>query len=217
MTQTFDGLADRYDRWYETPEGRLLFAAEIECLRPLLCECPGRWVEVGVGTGRFASSLGVAVGIDPSASMLGIATARGIAAALGKAESTPLRTGSLDGILMALTVCFLADLRPAFSECRRVLRTGGCLLLGFVPADSAWGQDYIRQGAEGNPFYSAAFFRTVTQVLEAAREAGFCLSASASTLLWAPGETPHQPPLTQEGIVPGAGFVGLLLRKAASE
>lgn len=216
MTETFEGLADRYDRWYETPEGRILFAAEVDCLRPLLDRCPGRWVEVGVGTGRFASSLGVGVGIDVSAAMLGIAQSRGIAVARGDAGWLPFHPASFDGILMALTVCFLAELRPAFRECHQALKTGGCLLLGFVPADSTWGQDYIRRGAEGNPFYSVAYFRTVAQVMEPAQEAGFSLAAGASTLLWNPGETPRHPRV-EERVVPGAGFAGLLLRKAAPE
>jgi len=66
MTIAFDPMADAYDRWYDTPKGKAIFQAELKCLRSLHEKSPGRWLEVGVGTGRFACSLGIAEGIDPS-------------------------------------------------------------------------------------------------------------------------------------------------------
>jgi len=66
MTLAFDPMADAYDRWYDTPKGKAIFQAELKCLRSLHEKSPGRWLEVGVGTGRFACSLGIAEGIDPS-------------------------------------------------------------------------------------------------------------------------------------------------------
>jgi len=68
----FDPIADVYDRWYDAPEGRAIFAAELKCLRALCGHFNDRWVEVGVGTGRFASMLGIGEGIDPSLRMLEI-------------------------------------------------------------------------------------------------------------------------------------------------
>ncbi len=80
MAQAFDRIAASYDQWYETTEGRAIFVAELECLR-LICESfHGQWLEVGVGTGRFASNLGIARGIDPSMPMLKMAAKRGILA-----------------------------------------------------------------------------------------------------------------------------------------
>jgi ubiquinone/menaquinone biosynthesis C-methylase UbiE len=80
LTRAFDTIADSYDRWYDSPEGRAIFNAELKCLRRL-CEqlalTSARWLETGVGTGRFASMLGIAEGMDPSSRMLEIAAARG--------------------------------------------------------------------------------------------------------------------------------------------
>ena len=69
MAQAFGAIADAYDRWYDTPEGQALFHAEVDCLCLLCKELRGRWLEVGVGTGRFAVALGVKEGIDPSPQM----------------------------------------------------------------------------------------------------------------------------------------------------
>jgi ubiquinone/menaquinone biosynthesis C-methylase UbiE len=63
-------------------------------------------VEIGVGTGRFASALGVPLGVEPSESMRRIARKRGIEVISGKAEALPFRDGCLDYVLM-VTVCLL--------------------------------------------------------------------------------------------------------------
>ena len=57
--------AGRYGAWYETPEGRLLFGLELACIAPLLAETTSPRLEVGVGSGRFAEALELAVGLDP--------------------------------------------------------------------------------------------------------------------------------------------------------
>lgn len=62
----FDSIADAYDQWYEAPEGRLLFKEEVDCFRCLNINHTGRWLEISVGTGRFAEALGVTHGIDVS-------------------------------------------------------------------------------------------------------------------------------------------------------
>lgn len=210
MTQTFDPIADSYDQWYDAPEGRTIFGAELACLRLLCAPCGGRWLEVGVGTGRFASALGVAEGIDPSPRMLEIAAGRGIKTCTGTAESLPFADDTFDGVLLALTLCFVTDSRRAALECRRVLRAQGRLLVGHIPADSSWGRHYERKKTAGHPAYAQARFLTTAQVVSLIEGAGFHLEGAASTLFWAPGAVPETQPRVETGIVPGAGFVGLL-------
>ena len=62
LPAAFDALADRYDRWYENAEGAAALQEELACLRFVCPERRGRWLEVGVGTGRFASALGIVRG-----------------------------------------------------------------------------------------------------------------------------------------------------------
>ncbi|MFO7650004.1 MAG: hypothetical protein R6X13_01500, partial [bacterium] len=60
----FDAIAAQYDAWYDG-KGKAAFATELAALRPLLARLPRPWLEVGVGTGRFAQALGIPLGIDP--------------------------------------------------------------------------------------------------------------------------------------------------------
>lgn len=117
----------------------MIFSTELKCLRSLSGRFHGRWLEVGVGTGRFAANLGATEGIDVSPRMLSIAAGRGIKVCEGRAEALPFPDRSFDGILMVLTLCFVAYPMQAIRECRRVLRSEGRLLLGIVPADSPLG------------------------------------------------------------------------------
>ena len=217
MTQAFDPIAQTYDQWYDTPEGRAIFHAELKCLGALCGQCPGRWLEVGVGTGRFAFSLGIVEGIDPSLRMLDIAAGRGIKTYAGTAENLPFPDGSFDGVLMALTLCFVANSQRALKECRRVLRPGGRLILGTVPADSPWGREYLEKASQEHPVYAQARFRMATEIVRLAQDAGLSLIDAASTLFWKPGEAPQTEARIEKGIVSEAGFLGFLFEKIAPE
>ena len=214
MTQAFDLIAETYDGWYDTSEGRAIFNAELKCLRSLCKRCQGRWLEVAVGTGRFASSLGVVRGIDPSLPMLKIAAARGIMTYAGHAENLPFPEGSFDGVLLALALCFIADSNQALKECGRILQPEGSLLLGIVPADSPWGRAYERKKAEGHPVYSLARFPDVPEILALIENTGFTSTGAASTLFWNPDGLPEIEPRVEAGISPDAGFLGLLFAKS---
>jgi ubiquinone/menaquinone biosynthesis C-methylase UbiE len=213
MNQVFDSIADSYDRWYDSPGGRAIFEAEVACLRSLIGEVRGRWLEVGVGTGRFAEALGISEGLDPAPHMLEIAARRGIKVHSGVAENLPFAEDSFDGMLLALALCFVADAHEALMECRRVLRPGGRLALGVVPAESAWGRAYIEKAAKGHPVYSGARFRTTEEVVTLVEGVGFRLVESASALFWNPGDPPPPESRVEKGMSAGAGFVGMLFEK----
>lgn len=92
MGNVFDALAGTYDDWYDMPEGRAIFGAERDCLLSL-CRGPfSSWLEVGVGSGRFAHALGITTGVDPSPKMLGIAAGRGINACVVSGQNTDTAT-----------------------------------------------------------------------------------------------------------------------------
>lgn len=210
MSQVFDSLAESYDRWYETPEGKAIFEAELKCLSPLRGQKTGHWLEVGTGTGRFARPLGITRGIDPSTGMLKFAAVRGIETLTGRAENLPFPDKSFDGVLMVMAFCFVSDSSQALKECRRVLHPGGSLLLGTVPADSPWGRAYTEKAAGGHPVYSLAHFKTAAEIQESARANGFTLAEVSSTLFWKPGGKPRGQIRVERGIIKGAGFLGLL-------
>ena len=60
----FDNLASEYDAWFDK-EGSLIFFIEAQAFKTLLKSLPRPWIEIGVGSGRFAQALGIETGIDP--------------------------------------------------------------------------------------------------------------------------------------------------------
>ncbi len=212
MLRVFDTIANAYDQWYDTPKGRAIFRAELACLGSLHDTGYEGWLEVGVGTGCFAHSLGISSGIDPSPQMLAMAAGRGINTCEGCAEYLPFPAASFNGILLALTLCFIEAPEQALKECRRVLRPAGRLLVGIVPVDSPWGRAYSARAERKHTVYSAGQFRTAAHMEALARDAGFQLVHAQSTLFWKPGQAPEARPRIETGIIPEAGFLGLLFR-----
>ena len=205
----FERLAERYDAWFETEKGHRIFRVEVDCIRDLLEEMSRPWLEIGVGTGRFAAAIGVDEGIDPSPAVLNYAADRGIRTRVGRAEELPFPDAQFGMALMVVTICFLENPGQAFRECRRILRGDGYAVVGLVPKDSAWGELYARKGAEGHPFYSVARFYTSREVVGLAERAGLYLDRATSCLFEKPDQDvdSHRP--SQEGIAKGAGFVGM--------
>jgi len=210
-SEVFDRLSERYDAWFDSPQGTRVFAAEVECLERLLPPDRAGWVEVGVGTGRFASALKIAEGVDPSRSMIRKAAGLGISTREARAENLPYAKHSLDGILLVVTLCFLDEPEKALQECARALKVGGHLLVGLVPAESAWGRFYRTQGRQGHPFYSAARFYTCEATKRLAAAAGFEYVGGAGTLPMGPGEDMSDIPV-MDGVDDRYGFAAMLFR-----
>lgn len=151
-TPLFDPIAEAYDGWYDTPVGDAIFREEVLCLRHLGDDYSGRWLEVGVGSGRFAEALGIAHGVDVSQQMAAIAKRGGIEVQVGSATQLPFPDGAFDGVLLALTLCFVVDPGQALRECARILRDCGRLVIGMVPANSPWGGRLVQsKKSRGTP------------------------------------------------------------------
>jgi len=206
-TNPWDQLATEYDRWFDSQDGEAIFRVELACVRTILGEANGRWLEVGVGTGRFASALGIGEGIDPSMPALILARNRGIGVRQGTAECLPYSDRTLDGILLVATLSFVADPQIAMREFHRALKPGGRLVAGMVPAESPWGRLYAEKGKHGHPFYSTAILHTVSEATCLAAKAGFVFRRASSCLF-----TPPDAATTERidaGVTDGAGFVCL--------
>ncbi len=209
MAAVFDLLAGRYDEWYERPFGRSAFGAEVACLRRVLP--PFRLgLEVGVGTGRFASVLGVKIGLDPSRKELEIARTRGINPVQGVGEALPFRAQSFDLVLIVVTLCFVRDPAAVLSESARVLVPGGHLVLGTIVKESPWADFYLRKARAGHPIYRLARFYGYGELLNLLGAAGFEAGPVASTLLEEPQDTaPIRSDQVLDGFWPAAGFTCL--------
>jgi len=167
----------------------------------------GQWLEVGVGTGRFAQALGVKDGVDPSVPMLEFARKRGVRTTRGWGENLPYPDGRFHGVLLVVTLCFLSDPARALRECARVLNENGRLVVGLVPADSLWAELYKGKGRTGHPFYEVARFYDCDEVISMTGAAGFTLQRGVSCLFSPPGVPPDAS--RRQEIAAGAGFVAM--------
>jgi SAM-dependent methyltransferase len=200
----FDKLAREYDDWFDK-EGKLIFADEVWAFEYLLPYLPEPWLEIGVGSGRFAKALGIETGIDPSTKLVELARKRGINAFLGRGEQELFEEASFGTVFLIVTLCFLDSPLDVLQEANRILRTDGKVVLGLVLKESSWGHFYQMKKAQGHRFYGHAKFYTFQEVVKLLNQAGFTVERVASTLFQRPGEVRHteEPKL---GYYPDAGF-----------
>jgi len=195
--QPFEDLAERYDAWYDTAPGRVLFDLELGALRPVLAGTVGPRLEVG---------------LDPAEAPLRLAKARGVRVVRGAGEQLPFRNNTFGAVVLGVTLCFAGDPEGLLAEAVRVLGPGGRLVVGLVPLDSAWGRSYAKKGRAGHPFYRHARFQTLAGHRRMLATAGFRNADSCSTLLQAPCDGPVNEPV-QGGVAAGAGFVALAVQR----
>lgn len=67
---------------------------------------------------------------------------RGLEAIDGVAENLPLENKSFDLVLIVTTLCFLGDVKKAFSEVYRILMPGGFFINAFIDKNSSLGKIY---------------------------------------------------------------------------
>ena len=167
--EPYEKHADAYDDWYS--RNRSAYESELEAIGRMLPK-EGTGLEVGVGTGRFASKFGIPIGVDPSMSMGKIARKRGIEVIRGVAETLPFRDGRFDFVLMVTTLCFFDDVQGAMREAHRVLAPAGSLVIGMIDRESPLGKGYEENKSE-HPFYRDAIFRSAREVEEFCKNDGF--------------------------------------------
>ncbi len=170
VTNVFDIYLKEYDRWYE--RNKFAYLSEIEALKKVVPEC-GKGLEIGIGTGRFARTLGVSVGIDPSENMLQIAKERGIKTFTGKGENLPFNDNEFDFVLIVITLCFVDNPDLVITESRRVLKDNEKLIIGIVDKDSHLGKFYQEKKKQRHRFYKEANFFSPSEVIDLLRKHNF--------------------------------------------
>ncbi|MBN1353781.1 MAG: methyltransferase domain-containing protein [Candidatus Omnitrophica bacterium] len=165
--EIFNRYYKRYDAWYD--RNRLAYLSELEAIRKVLPK-KGRGLEIGVGTGRFAASLGIKHGIEPSRNMARIAGQRDIKVRIGHGEKLPYRSNTFDYAAIIITICFVKDPRKVLKESARILKKKGKIILGIVDKDSFLGRFYRRKKSV---FYKKAHFFGVEELTALLKTANF--------------------------------------------
>jgi SAM-dependent methyltransferase len=215
FSSPFDDLALEYDAWFDG-EGSLIFFNEVQAFRTLLPFLPKPWLEIGVGSGRFAQALGIETGIDPSIELVKMARQRGINAFQGRGGQGPFGEEPFGTVFLIVTLCFVDSPLDVLEEANRILIPHGKLVLGLVLKESPWGQFYQTKKEQGHRFYKYATFYTYDEVAKLLEQAGFSIEQVISTLFQRPGEVHHTED-PGEGYFPGAGFTIIVAGKRVTE
>jgi SAM-dependent methyltransferase len=182
--EAFEKYSDAYDEWFEKNPDQ--YEAELEAIRQLLPSPEAEGLEVGVGSGKFAVPLGIRIGVEPSGAMAIKAEKQGVKVFRGVAENLPFPDGRFDFVLMVTTLCFVDNVIKSFKEAFRVLKLGGCIIVGFVDKESELGRHYA-ENRERSKFYGDATFFSTQEVLKYLKEAGFVVAKIKQTLI--PGDS----------------------------
>jgi ubiquinone/menaquinone biosynthesis C-methylase UbiE len=127
IAQYYDRVMHPLDRW---------FLARLRQRAIDLLPTSALLLEIGAGTGsnfRFYSPVQAGASAEPSREMLKIARNKtrpdGMALVQSCAESLPFESNSFDAALATLVLCSVKSPQQSLSELRRVVRTGGTIVL----------------------------------------------------------------------------------------
>jgi ubiquinone/menaquinone biosynthesis C-methylase UbiE len=167
--ESFEKYSKEYDEWFMKNQN--IYLAELNAIKRFV-PFDKFGVEIGVGTGRFALSLGIKVGVEPSKKMAEISRKRGIEVYEAVAEQLPFNNKTFDFVLLVTTICFVDDLVKSFKEAYRVLKTDGFIIVGFVDKESELGKRYQLKRKKSK-FYKDATFYSVKEVIDFLRKTNF--------------------------------------------
>jgi ubiquinone/menaquinone biosynthesis C-methylase UbiE len=205
-TAIFEDHLKEYEQWFE--EHPAILASESAAFRELLPEGDLYGIEIGSGTGHLALSIGLKEGVEPSDKLRAISVERGLEAMAGRAEELPYKDLHFDFVLLSTALHYVEDIDKAFKEAYRVLKTSGCLLLGFLDPESVIGKEYISRRKQST-FYRHADFYSIHTLERKLSEAGFKSLAFYQTLFGSTDEIAQV-----QKMLPGTGIGSFILIKA---
>lgn len=165
--EIFNSNVAKYELWYEN--NKFEYLSEIEALKKVIPK-NGKGLEIGVGTGRFASMLGIEFGIDPSEKMIEVAKKRGINVVKCEGENLPFEDNNFDYAAIIITICFVKNPLKVISEAKRVLKKNGKIIIGIIDKNSFLGQKYQKKESV---FYRVAHFFSVEEIDDMLIKNGF--------------------------------------------
>lgn len=131
----FEEEAEDFDSWFENNKN--VFESEFKAEKELMVN-PENAVSIGVGSGLFASRLGIKYGVEPATGMAELSKEKGINAMKGVAEYVPLPDEQFDTVLMSTILSYVDDPQKAVDEAYRILKSGGNLVVSFLPKEGSY-------------------------------------------------------------------------------
>lgn len=212
-----------YAGWRATPLGAVTERVEMDLIFELAGPLAGKEVlDVGTGDGsyalRAAENGGIVTGLDVDPAVLAAAKARAAAMGLdvalveGRVEALPFDDQSFDVVLAVTVLCFVQDSRLAFREMARLLRPGGCLVVGELGRFNVWAASRRIRGWFGSKTWRSAHFWTRRELRHQLCQAGLREVTIRGAIhypprAWAAGVFAPIDPWLSRINVPGAAFL----------
>jgi len=204
----FNKVAGEYDAWYNHPQGKQVFTAELNAVDQLL-PSEGIGLELGAGTGIFSQHLTksdrMIICLDPSEEMLVRAKERDLPIVLGLADYQPFRVGVLDFTFLVSVMEFLDNPVQVFKENVDTAKPEATMTVLFINSDSPWGDFYRDIGSKGDTVFQHAKLYTLSEAAETLEKAGYRILQAVGTLGSGPMESPVDgsltPPSEKSGVL----------------
>ena len=177
MAEIFDEWPQKYDQWFESPIGRLVWEYERRLLLDLVRPDQGEQVlDAGCGTGLFTLDLLAAgsrvVGLELSLPMLRRAGKKAAGcpfyAVQGNLGQLPFADRSFDKTVSVTAIEFIEDARAGVAELFRVTRPGGLVVVASLNSLSPWATRRKAAAKEGHAIFQHAHFRSPTEMADLA-------------------------------------------------
>ncbi|MCX6818912.1 MAG: class I SAM-dependent methyltransferase [Candidatus Aenigmarchaeota archaeon] len=163
----YDKTAEKYDSRHTNYMLSYMRKAEEELIKKYVF---GKTLDIGCGTGHHLNLVN-SIGLDVSLPMLDEAKKKNCTKLVqGSAEDIPFPDKSFDTILCIFTVLNFCDINKAVNEMKRVLKTGGKIIISVT---SVW--------ERGNKMLKKKLFRNPQPCRKKMRIEGFRLNFHAFT------------------------------------
>jgi hydroxymethylpyrimidine/phosphomethylpyrimidine kinase len=135
----FEESAEDFDEWFS--KNKIVFESEFLAEKYFLSN-PQNSVSIGVGSGLFASRLGIEYGVEPSKEMAKLAEKRGINVKIGIAEKVPFADEKFDTVLLSTILSYVDDPQKAVNEAYRILEHNGNIVVSFLAREGSYAMMY---------------------------------------------------------------------------
>ncbi len=169
----FKAVAATYENWFDTPLGSFVDQRELQALTTVLPEKKVNTVlEIGAGTGHIARLLTHyaqhVIAVEPSTAMRSEGqsglTDLPVHWEDACAEQLPYADAQFEGAVIFTTLEFVEDPEQSLQEALRVVRPGGWVIVGYLPALSPWVALYRHKADQGAMPWAAARFYTGQEI-----------------------------------------------------
>jgi hydroxymethylpyrimidine/phosphomethylpyrimidine kinase len=135
----FESEAKDFDFWFI--KNKNVFESEFLAEKALF-PGPENAISIGVGSGLFASRLGIKKGLEPSRDMARLARERGIDVKIGMAENIPYENEKFDTVVLSTVLSYCENPLQALREAFRILRKGGHVMVSLLPREGSYTMFY---------------------------------------------------------------------------